>query len=100
MDRWFDTSAFTFPAQYVLGNAGRNILTGPGTVSTDLGLQRNFRLPINETSRLEFRAEAFNLFNTPQFGQPGATLGNANFGLITETARPNRQLQFGLKILF
>jgi hypothetical protein len=100
IDRWFDTSAFTFPTQYVLGNAGRNILTGPGTVSTDLGLQRNFRLPLNEVSRLEFRAEAFNLFNTPQFGQPGATLGNANFGIITDTARPNRQLQFGLKFLF
>ncbi len=100
IERWFDTTAFAFPSQYVLGNAGRNILTGPGTVSTDLGLQRNFRLPINEASRLEFRAEAFNLFNTPQFGQPGATLGNQNFGIITETARPNRQLQFGLKILF
>lgn len=100
VDRWFDTSAFVFPAQYTFGNAGRNILTGPGTVSTDLGLQRNFRLPINESSRLEFRAEAFNLFNTPQLGQPGATLGNANFGIITETARPNRQLQLGLKILF
>lgn len=99
-DRWFDTSAFVFPAQYVQGNAGRNILTGPGTVSTDLSLQRNFRLPIREGSRVEFRAEAFNVFNTPQFGQPGATLGNSNFGIITDTARPNRQLQLGLKILF
>jgi hypothetical protein len=97
---WFDTSAFVFPAQYVLGNAGRNILTGPGTVSTDLGVQRSFPLPLGEASRIEFRAEAFNLFNTPQLGQPGVTLGNANFGIITETARPNRQLQFGLKILF
>ncbi|HUS07299.1 MAG TPA: TonB-dependent receptor [Bryobacteraceae bacterium] len=99
-DRWFDTSAFAFPAQYVQGNAGRNILTGPGTVSTDLSVQRNFRLPIREGSRLEFRAEAFNLFNKPQLGQPGATLGNSNFGVISDTARPNRQLQFGLKILF
>lgn len=99
-DRWFDTSAFVFPAQYVQGNAGRNILTGPGTVSTDLSVQRNFALPIREGSRLEFRAEAFNLFNTPQLGQPGVTLGNNTFGVITETARPNRQLQFGLKLLF
>ncbi|HET8549318.1 MAG TPA: carboxypeptidase regulatory-like domain-containing protein [Bryobacteraceae bacterium] len=100
VNRWFDTSAFAFPAEYVLGNAGRNILTGPRMVSTDLGVQRSFRLPVNEASRIEFRAEAFNLFNTPQLGQPGVTLGNPNFGIITDTARPNRQLQFGLKILF
>jgi hypothetical protein len=100
VSRWFDTSAFVFPAQYTLGNAGRNIIIGPGTVSSDLGLQRNFRLPFGEGSRLEFRAEAFNVFNTPQLDQPGATLGNPNFGIITGTARPNRQLQLGLKILF
>lgn len=100
VDRWFDTSAFTVAPQYVQGNAGRNILTGPGTVSTDLSLQRNFRLPFGEASRLEFRAEAFNLFNTPQFGQPGATLLNQNFGVIGDTARPNRQMQLGLRLLF
>jgi hypothetical protein len=82
VDRWFDTSAFVFPAQYVQGNAGRNILTGPGTVSTDLSLQRNFRMPINEGSRLEFRAEGFNVFNTPQFSNPGATLGTPQFGVF------------------
>jgi hypothetical protein len=100
IDPWFDTSAFVFPAQYVNGNAGRNYLIGLGTVSTDLGLQRNFRIPGREGMRIEFRAEAFNLLNTPQFGQPGATVGNANFGVIVDTARPNRQMQLGLKILF
>ncbi|MBI4910673.1 MAG: TonB-dependent receptor [Acidobacteria bacterium] len=98
--RWFDTSAFAFPAQYVQGNAGRNILTGPPTVSTDVSLQRNFRLPIRDAGRLEFRAEAFNLFNTPQLGQPGVTLGNPAFGIIGGTARNNRQMQMGLKLLF
>jgi hypothetical protein len=100
VDRWFDTGAFTFPAQYSFGNAGRNFLTGPGTKSVDLSLQRNFKLPVNEASRLEFRAEAFNLFNTPQLGTPGATLQTANFGVIGGTAAPNRQLQFGLRLLF
>ena len=100
VNRWFDTSAFTFPAQYVQGNAGRNIITGPGTVSSDISLQRLFRIPATESSRLEFRAEAFNLFNTPQLGQPGVTLGNAAFGIIGGTARPNRQLQLGLKFIF
>lgn len=98
--RWFDTSAFTFPEQFTFGNAGRNYLIGPGTKSMDFSLQRNFRMPINEGSRLEFRAEAFSLFNTPQFGIPGATLDTPNFGVIGGTAAPNRQLQFGLRLLF
>src|SRR5439155_24972368 len=88
VSRWFDTSAFVFPAQYVQGNAGRNILTGPGTISTDMSLQRIFR--IREAARVEFRAEAFNIFNTPQLGQPGVTPGTARFGLIGSTARPSR----------
>jgi hypothetical protein len=100
VSRWFDTSAFVFPTQYVQGNAGRNILTGPGTVSTDVSLQRRFQLPKRETVRIEFRVEAFNLFNTPQLGQPGVTLGNASFGVIGGTARPSRQIQLGLKLLF
>lgn len=100
IDRWFDTAAFAFPAQYTFGNAGRNYLLGPGTRSTDLSLQRTFRVPVGEQTRLEFRAEAFNLFNTPQFGIPGATLQTASFGLISGTAAPNRQLQFGLRLMF
>ncbi|MBL8217065.1 MAG: TonB-dependent receptor, partial [Bryobacterales bacterium] len=64
IDRWFDTAAFTFPAQYTYGNAGRGYLTGPGTKTLDFSIQRNFKLPLNEASRLEFRAEAFNSFNT------------------------------------
>ncbi|MFN7918839.1 MAG: TonB-dependent receptor [Bryobacteraceae bacterium] len=98
--RWFDTSAFAFPAQYVQGNAGRNILNGPGTVSTDISLQRSFRLPIGDAGRLEFRGEAFNLFNTPQLGQPGVTLGTVAFGIVSSTARANRQMQLGLKLIF
>jgi hypothetical protein len=100
IDRWFETDAFVFPQQFTFGNAGRNYLTGPGTKTVDISLQRNFKLPINDGSRLEFRAEAFNLFNTPQFGIPGATLQNPTFGVIGGTASPNRQMQFGLRLLF
>ncbi|MCX6612007.1 MAG: TonB-dependent receptor [Acidobacteria bacterium] len=100
VDRWIDPAAFVFPAQYTIGNGGRNTLIGPGTVSTDLSLQRNFNLPLGEKSRAEFRAEAFNLFNTPQLGQPGAALGNTAFGIISGTARSNRQMQLGLRIIF
>jgi hypothetical protein len=100
VERWFDTSAFAAPAQFTHGSAGRNILTAPGTVVTDLSVQRNFPMPLGEASRLEFRAEAFNAFNTPQLGIPGTTLGTPNFGIIGATARANRQIQFGLRLLF
>ncbi len=99
-ERWFNPAAFVFPTQYTIGNGGRNTLIGPGTVSTDLSLQRNFKLPIGDAGRLEFRGEAFNLFNTPQFGTPGAALGNPGFGVIGGTARSNRQMQLGLRLLF
>jgi hypothetical protein len=100
VERWFDTSAFVFPAQYAYGTAGRNILTAPGVVSTDASLQRNFRLPFREGARAEFRAEAFNLFNTPQLGIPGTSLGTPQFGIIGGTARSNRQMQLGLRLVF
>lgn len=100
VERWFDTAAFTFPAQYTHGSAGRNILTAPGMVSSDASLQRNFRLPFREGARAEFRAEAFNLFNTPQLGIPGTSLGTPQFGIIGGTARNNRQMQLGLRLVF
>jgi len=101
VDRWFDTAAFVFPAAFTHGNAGRNILTGPGVVSFDASMQRNFGLPfISEASRLEFRAEAFNVANTPQLGQPNAAVGNPAYGTIGATARSNRQMQLGLRLVF
>ena len=100
ISRWIDPAAFSFPAPFTYGNAGRNILTGPGFRSTDLSLQRNFGLKLTERSRIEFRAEAFNVFNTPQFGNPNATLGNPAFGTVGGTARSNRQLQMGMRFLF
>ena len=100
VDRWFDVAAFEFPVALTYGNSGRNILMGPGTASVDLGLHRVFRLPLGEESRLEFRAEAFNLFNRPHFDVPGSTIGIATAGVIGATALPNRQFQFGLRLVF
>ena len=92
--------AFDFPAAFVYGNAGRNILEGPGTADVDFGLHRVFGLPLREGARLEFRAEAFNLFNRPHFDVPGSTIGTSTAGVISATALPNRQFQFGLRLVF
>ena len=63
-------------------------------------MKRSYIPQINEVSNLEFRFEAFNLFNTPQFSDPGARLGSASFGRITSTKSPPRRLQFALKFNF
>lgn len=88
------------PAQYQFGNEGRNVLTGPGRDNIDMVLHRSFRLPFREGMALEFRAEAYNLFNHPQFGFPGATIGTATAGVIGGTAVANRQLQMALRLAF
>jgi len=100
VQRYFDIDAFVFPAQFTYGNSGRNVLTGPGTNSFDLSVHRSFRLPISEASELQFRAEAFNAFNRPHFDLPGSTIGTASAGVIGGTSLPNRQMQFGLKLIF
>jgi hypothetical protein len=48
----------------------------------------------------EFRWEAFNAFNTPQWGNPNGTLGNSNFGIISSTRQNNREMQISLKYTF
>ncbi len=96
-DRWFNTAAFQV-ANLHFGDVGRNILRQPAMKTWDIGLFKNF--PVREGQRVQFRFEAFNLFNTPQFRAPGATLGTPTFGQINATWLDNRQLQFGLKYLF
>ena len=54
----------------------------------------------SESWRIQFRAEFFNLFNTPQFALPNATIGNPSAGVITSTIGNNRQVQLGLRLSF
>lgn len=96
--RWFDPTAFVAPATFTFGNSGRNILRGPGQRNIDVGLARS--ISIRERVGLEFRAEAFNLFNTPQFGLPNATLGVATTGVISTVVNPQRELQLALRLSF
>jgi hypothetical protein len=95
--QWFNTAAFAFPAPGTFGNAGRNILDGPGFQNVNMSLLKNTRF--NERVNLQFRAEAFNLFNHPNFNLPDNFLGSPTFGRIT-SARDPRHIQFGLKLLF
>ena len=97
LNRWFNTSAFTANAPFTFGNAGRNLLEGPGEVNFDFALYKTFA--VQERIRLQFRAEAFNAMNTPQFSSPNAQFGNPNFGVIGGADR-SRNFQLGLKLLF
>jgi hypothetical protein len=88
---------------YTLGNAPRTYggIRQPGTSIANMALFKEF--PMNkyrEGMRLEFRMEAFNVFNHPQFGNPDMTYGDGSFGAIFSTAQSNREVQLGLKFYF
>jgi hypothetical protein len=96
LSRWFNTAAFT-RALVTYGTSPRNPVDGPGTRTWDMSMSKSFR--VREQQRLEFRAEAFNGWNTPQLGNPNTTLGNSNFGKIT-SASGSRSMQAALKYSF
>ncbi|MBI3471331.1 MAG: TonB-dependent receptor [Candidatus Solibacter usitatus] len=96
--KFFNTDVFLRPAQYTLGNAGRNILIGPGSRNVDLALSKQFR--IAESKSLQFRAEFYNAANHPNWGAPGTTLGTASFGVITSNSNLPRDIQLGLKLRY
>ena len=98
VQQWFDGSAFVAPVSTSYGNSGRNILAGPGFHNIDFGLSR--RVNLTERIGLDIRAEAFNLFNTPQFGPPNNTVGVANTGAITTVINPQREIQLALRLGF
>lgn len=95
----YDPAAFALPAQFTFGNSGRNILRGPRFMVTDLAAVKE--VPIGN-SRLQLRAELYNLFNQVNFANPNAVFGSQNFGRITAVATGTnmRQLQLGARFLF
>jgi hypothetical protein len=92
------------PAGDHFGNLGRNVLRGPSFVNTDLSLVKNTKL--TERLNLQFRTEAFDVFNHPNFGNPNLNAQSSSFGRITSTRFPTgdfgsaRQLQISLKLQF
>ncbi len=97
-ERWFNTAAFTPPPPFRFGNAGRNIIIGPGSHLIDLALHKRFRL--TEGAALEFRAESFNLFNRPNLDYPDPYPDQGPFfGRLLLSGQP-RRLQFAARIDF
>jgi len=102
-DQWFDPRAFVVPTPGTFGNVSRGSLRGPGLVSFDTSLFK--KIKISETLNLQFRAEAFNVFNHANFSYPNQIIfaGNnysSSAGVISTTATSSRQLQFALKLMF
>lgn len=108
-DPYFNVNAFAPVTDVRFGNAGRNIVRGPGTFNLDASLFRDFKFA--ERYTLQFRAEMFGVTNTPQFNNPGATASNltrnadgsirslGGFGEITG-AVGERQIRFAAKFTF
>jgi hypothetical protein len=106
---WINPAAFAVPVSGTFGNAPRNIARGPGAWQIDLGASK--RIPLSESIRIEFRSEAFNIFNHPQYGLPRAIFGVSGFGSINQTVNTTtpvspvgsgtpREMQFALKLVF
>jgi hypothetical protein len=98
VDRWYDITAFATPTQFNFGTSGRSVIRAPGLVNLDLLIARNFQ--ITERYRLEFRSEMYNASNSVHFGRPNVQTNAAQAGRITATQVPNRQVQFGLRLVF
>jgi hypothetical protein len=79
------------------GNEGRNVVRGPGIEDADVSLFKYFS--IDETRRVQFRAECFNLLNRPNFGLPVNDLESPAFGQILQSGSP-RLMQLAVKFLF
>jgi hypothetical protein len=98
-------AAFAAPPVGRVGNLGRNVLRGPHAINFDFSLFKNFLL--TERQKVEFRAELFNIFNTPQFANPSGNItAPATFGRSLNTISTssgfatNRQVQFALRYIF
>lgn len=97
--RWFDTAAYSLPPFGSFGNAGRNVLEGPGYRNLNAALVKLVRLgPLGSTA-IQLRLEAFNLFNRAHLDLPDAVFGSPTFGRVLSAQAP-RRFQAGVKVLF
>jgi hypothetical protein len=103
LTQYFNTAAFQAPANTgsnscAFGDAGRNILYGPGYVNLDFSFFKDFQ--VKEWGKVQTRFEAFNLANTPHFSNPDSNFKDGSFGAITRTYGNMRILQLAVKVIF
>ncbi len=96
--QWFNPAAFALPATGTFGNAGRDIVIGPGSATTNLALVKNIPVPLWHDGKVQVRSELFNVFNRVNLSNPNGTFGS-NLGRIT-SAGSARVIQFALKVLY
>jgi hypothetical protein len=97
IQQWFNVAAFAKPAAGTFGNAGRNIINGPGMVNLDASVVRTFK--IKERIGIQFRAQAYNTLNHPNFNFPSATIDSSSVGTISSALDP-RTLEGALRVTF
>ena len=96
---WFDITAVTNPTPGTPGSVGLQTNNRPGQRNVDFSLFKD--ITFTERFKVQFRAEAFNIANTPQWDRPNVTQGEPNFGVITGTqANSQRHIQFALRFMF
>jgi hypothetical protein len=97
---WFNTAAFAQNPAYTFGDAPRDFGSGPGTAQVDASVLKNFR--VREGTNLQFRAEALNVLNHPNWGNPNTTFGSATFGRVTglQSGNQSRIIQLALHLSF
>jgi hypothetical protein len=102
LNKWFDTSVFSVPANFTFGNESRvdPVLRAQGIQNWDFSLFKDTRFGPEGRMGMQFRAEFFNLFNKPQFGPPNRTAGSGNFGIVNSTVNNPRLIQFALRFTF
>ncbi len=99
LNDWINPAAFSQAPQFAFGNLSRTIsLRGPGVISTDMSIFKN--IPIRERVKAQFRLESFNVFNTPEFANPGLSFGSGSFGKITSQTNLGREVQMALRFSF
>jgi hypothetical protein len=98
VDLWYNPRDFVAPPANTYGDSGRGILYGPGHINFDTSLSKRFT--VIGRSNVEFRWDAFNLFNHPGFGFPNQNFDSPTAGRITTTVVDNRSMQFSLKFNF
>ena len=95
---WFDKTAFALPANYTYGNSGSYILQADRFKNLDFSLFKSFQA--GERLRINFRAETFNLTNSPTFNPPGTNIDTSSGGVVTSTLSAPRNIQLALKFNF